>query len=204
MNIVLWIVQILLALAFAMAGVMKTTQPIEKLATNMGWVKDFTAQIVRLIGTLELLAAVGLILPAVTGILPWLTPVAAIGLVLTMVGAFYNTFMPGSTGGDVLKAYYASKHTTHRTRAVLSVIIDRVIGLLALIIMGGVMASIQYWRSPLPDDPVTRACRRVAIGSALILLAVIGGMLIFFTPALRRLLGVDYLLARLPMWGDVL
>src|SRR5438876_10274901 len=87
MNIVLWIVQILLALAFAMAGVMKTTQPIEKLATNMGWVKDFTAQIVRLIGTLELLAAIGLILPAVTGILPWLTPVAAIGLILTMLGA---------------------------------------------------------------------------------------------------------------------
>src|SRR5205085_6099510 len=44
--------------------------------------------------------------------------------VLNMVGAFDNTFMPGSTGGDLLKAYYASKHTTHRTRAVLSVIID--------------------------------------------------------------------------------
>jgi uncharacterized protein (TIRG00374 family) len=123
--------------------------------------------------------------------------------VLTMVGAFYNTFMPGSTGGDVLKAYYASKHTTHRTRAVLSVIIDRVIGLLALVIMGGVMASIQYWRSPLPDDPVTRACRRVAIGSALILLMVIGGMMVFFTPALRRLLGVDYILSRLPMQKQV-
>ena len=87
MNIVLWIVQILLALAFALAGVMKTTQPMEKLAINMGWVKDFAAQIVRLIGVLELLGAVGLILPAVTGIWPWLTPVAAIGLVLTMVGA---------------------------------------------------------------------------------------------------------------------
>jgi uncharacterized membrane protein YphA (DoxX/SURF4 family) len=87
MNITLWIVQILLALAFAMAGVTKTTQPIEKLATNMGWVNDVTAQIVRLIGTLELLGAAGLILPAVTGIWPWLTPVAGIGLVLTMVGA---------------------------------------------------------------------------------------------------------------------
>ncbi len=87
MNLTLWIVQILLALAFAMAGVMKTTQPIEKLATNMGWVNDVTAQIVRLIGTLELLGAAGLILPAATGIWPWLTPVAAIGLVLTMMGA---------------------------------------------------------------------------------------------------------------------
>jgi uncharacterized membrane protein YbhN (UPF0104 family) len=119
--------------------------------------------------------------------------------VLNMVGAFYNTFMPGSTGGDVLKAYYASKHTNHRMRAVLSVIIDRVIGLLALIILGGVMASIQYWRSPTPDDPATRACRRVAIGSGLILLGVVGGMMVFFTPILRRLFGVDYILAKLPM-----
>jgi len=119
--------------------------------------------------------------------------------VLNMVGAFYNTFMPGSTGGDLLKAYYASKHTDHRTRAVLSVIIDRVIGLVALIIMGGVMASIQYWRSPSPDDPATRDCRRVAIGSGLIMLAVIGGMMVFFTPLLRRLFGVDYILSKLPM-----
>lgn len=99
MNIGLWIVQILLALAFGMAGVMKTTQPIEKLATNMGWVKDVTPQIVRLIGTLELLAAIGLILPAVTGILPWLTPVAAIGLVLTMLGAMITHVRRGEFPG---------------------------------------------------------------------------------------------------------
>jgi uncharacterized membrane protein YphA (DoxX/SURF4 family) len=99
MNIVLWIVQILLALAFALAGVMKTTQPMEKLAINMGWVKDFAAQIVRLIGVLELLGAVGLILPAVTGIWPWLTPVAAIGLVLTMVGAMITHVRRGEFPG---------------------------------------------------------------------------------------------------------
>jgi uncharacterized protein (TIRG00374 family) len=120
-----------------------------------------------------------------------------------MVGAFYNTFMPGSTGGDVLKAYYASKHTTHRTRAVLSVIIDRVIGLLGLVIMGGVMASIQYVRSPNPDDPATRACRQVAIGSAVILAGVMFGIVIFFQTTLRGLLGVDYLLSKLPMQKQV-
>lgn len=87
MNIVLWIVQILLALAFAMAGIMKVTQPIDKLEARMGWVKDVGSRGVRLIGSLEILGAIGLILPAVTGILPWLTPVAAIGLALTMVGA---------------------------------------------------------------------------------------------------------------------
>ncbi|HLZ80227.1 MAG TPA: DoxX family protein [Ktedonobacteraceae bacterium] len=87
MNIVLWVVQILLALAFALAGFIKSTQPIEKLSTRMGWVNDTSPAIVRLIGVLEILGAIGLILPAVTGIWPWLTPVAAAGLVLTMVGA---------------------------------------------------------------------------------------------------------------------
>jgi uncharacterized membrane protein YphA (DoxX/SURF4 family) len=87
MNMVLWVVQILLALAFLMAGSLKVTQPIQKLATNMGWVNSLPSQAVRLIGTLEILGAIGLILPAVTGILPWLTPLAAVGLVLTMIGA---------------------------------------------------------------------------------------------------------------------
>lgn len=87
MNEVLWIVQILLALAFIMAGAMKATQPREKLATNMGWVNDFSDTQVRMIGVLEFLAGVGLILPMLTNILPILTPLAAVGLVLTMIGA---------------------------------------------------------------------------------------------------------------------
>jgi len=87
MNIALWIVQALLALAFGMAGVMKLTQPRQKLAAQMAWVEDFRANVVKLIGALELLGAIGLILPLLTGILPWLTPVAAMGLVLTMLGA---------------------------------------------------------------------------------------------------------------------
>lgn len=88
MNIALWIVQILLALAFVMAGTIKATQPVDRLSDRMKWVNALRPpQIVHLIGILEVLGAVGLILPAVTGIWPWLTPVAAIGLVLTMIGA---------------------------------------------------------------------------------------------------------------------
>jgi uncharacterized membrane protein YphA (DoxX/SURF4 family) len=86
-EIVIWIVQVLLALAFGMSGIMKLTQPTEKLATNMGWVKDFSPQTVKIIGLLELLGAIGLVLPAVTGILSWLTPLAALGLVALMIGA---------------------------------------------------------------------------------------------------------------------
>lgn len=88
MNIALWIVQILLALAFAASGIMKVSQPMANLSKNMGaWVDDFGPRYVRLIGTVEILGAIGLIIPAVTHILPWLTPVAAIGLALTMLGA---------------------------------------------------------------------------------------------------------------------
>jgi uncharacterized membrane protein YphA (DoxX/SURF4 family) len=86
-NIVLWIVQALLALAFGMAGAMKLTQPKEKLAGQMPWVEDFAPNTVKAIGALELLGAIGLIVPLALGILPWLTPLAAAGLVLVMLGA---------------------------------------------------------------------------------------------------------------------
>ncbi|HEY8687282.1 MAG TPA: DoxX family protein [Chloroflexota bacterium] len=92
MNIVLWIVQIVLAIAFALAGVMKVTQPKEKLAANMGWVEDFSQLQVRGIGVLELLAAIGLIVPAAIDILPALTPLAAVGLVFIMLGAAATHF----------------------------------------------------------------------------------------------------------------
>jgi uncharacterized membrane protein YphA (DoxX/SURF4 family) len=98
-NIVLWIVQILLALAFAMVGMMKVSQPIDKLEPRMGWVKDVGRRGVRLIGSLEILGATGLILPAVTGIWSWLTPVAAAGLALTMVGAMITHGRRGEFSG---------------------------------------------------------------------------------------------------------
>lgn len=97
MNVVVWVVQILLALAFGAAGFMKITQPREKLQTNMKWVEDFAPNTIKGIGTLEALAAIGLILPFLTGILPVLTPLAAIGLVCVMVGAIYTHFRRGET-----------------------------------------------------------------------------------------------------------
>ncbi|MFI0449212.1 DoxX family protein [Actinomadura sp. 6N118] len=85
MNVSLWVLQVLLAAMFAMAGVMKSTQPIPKLAGSLPYVKDLPVGTVRLIGVAELAAALGLILPAATGIATILTPLAATGLVVTMV-----------------------------------------------------------------------------------------------------------------------
>ena len=87
MNVVLWIVQGLLAAMFLMAGVTKTTQPREKLTKQLPWANDFTTPVLRLIGTAELAAALGLVLPAVTGIATVLTPLAATGLVVIMLAA---------------------------------------------------------------------------------------------------------------------
>src|SRR5215207_2152667 len=95
MNIALWVVQVLLAAAFGMAGFMKATQPKEKLATNMAWVNDFSPNNVRAIGVLEMLAAIGLLAPLGLNILPWLTPLAAIGLVIVMLGAAFTHFRRG-------------------------------------------------------------------------------------------------------------
>jgi hypothetical protein len=85
MNIALWIVQGLLAVAFAGSGFLKLTKPKAELQPKMGYMEDFSGGTVKLIGAVELLAAVGLILPWATGILPVLTPLAASGLVLVMV-----------------------------------------------------------------------------------------------------------------------
>ncbi len=90
MNIALWVIQGLAAALFLMVGGMKVSQPIEKLSGNMGWVKAFKPIQVRLIGTAEILGALGLILPGATGILPILTPIAAAALVVLMLGAVYT------------------------------------------------------------------------------------------------------------------
>ena len=84
-HVSLWLVQLLLAVAFGMAGIMKTTQPIAELAAVMGWPDDLPPLLVRFIGASELAAALGLVMPAATRIRPLLTPLAAMGLVLVMV-----------------------------------------------------------------------------------------------------------------------
>lgn len=95
MNIALWIVQGLLALAFLMAGGMKLLQPKAKMAEKMAWVEDFSDIQIKGIGAVEVLGAIGLIVPPLTGIAPVLAPLAALGLVLTMAGAAITHYRRG-------------------------------------------------------------------------------------------------------------
>jgi len=98
MNIALWIVAVVLAVAFTAAGAMKLTQSKEQLAASgMGYVEDFSPGAVKAIGAAEVLAAIGLILPGALDIAPVLVPLAALGLVLLMVGAVITHLRRGET-----------------------------------------------------------------------------------------------------------
>lgn len=85
MSIAVWILQFLLAIAFVAAGGMKLAVPREKALERMAWVEDYSAGQVRFIGAVELLGGLGLVLPALTGIAPVLTPIAAGGLAVAML-----------------------------------------------------------------------------------------------------------------------
>ena len=84
MIIALWIATGLLALVFLAAGTVKSLTPREKLVEKMAYMEDLSDGQARTVGILEFLGALGLILPAATGVLPWLTPVAAFALAVTM------------------------------------------------------------------------------------------------------------------------
>jgi uncharacterized membrane protein len=104
MNVFLWIVQAILAAMFALVGLLKATQPRDKLAPKLPWVEDFSPNTVRFIGIVDLLGAIGLILPAATGIAPILTPIAATGLAITMVLAAATHIRRGEPSAVVLNA----------------------------------------------------------------------------------------------------
>ncbi|WDQ99829.1 DoxX family protein [Devosia sp. J2-20] len=85
-NIGLWLAQALLALMYGFAGFNKLTQSMEALgAMGMSYALDYPEMLTRFIGTVEVLGAIGLILPALTRILPRLTPLAAVGFSVIQV-----------------------------------------------------------------------------------------------------------------------
>jgi hypothetical protein len=87
MNTALWVIQGLAALGFLAAGGFKASSRKAELEKKMAWAKGFTATQVKLIGLAEIAGAIGLILPWATGIVPVLTPIAAVCLAIVMGGA---------------------------------------------------------------------------------------------------------------------
>jgi hypothetical protein len=89
MDAAVLIAQCALALLFLGAGATKVLQSRDRLLTapNMAWAQDFSPSWIKVIGALEVLGAVGLVLPWVTGVAEVLVPLAATGLALVMAGA---------------------------------------------------------------------------------------------------------------------
>ncbi|MEV4067170.1 DoxX family protein [Nonomuraea dietziae] len=100
MNIALWIITGLLTALYLFSGFGKLLVPQEKMAQMANaarWVLDFKPGTIKAIGALEILGAVGLILPALLGIAPILVPLAASGLTLIMTGAVIMRIRRGET-----------------------------------------------------------------------------------------------------------
>ncbi len=111
---------------------------------------------------------------------------------LMMIGLFFNIFMPGGTGGDVVKIYYLLKETPKKSAAMLAVLMDRLLGLMALIGIAGLVIGFRY-------DWLTQT--KATSGLLWILLAIFGGSLFFFVACfvVTHLGWVHKLPARLPM-----
>jgi hypothetical protein len=93
MTKALWTIQILLATLFLFAGVMKFVMPVEEMTKGMPmWL---SVSFLHFIGACEVLGGIGLILPGLLRIKPGLTPLAAVGLVIIMIGAVVVTLMGG-------------------------------------------------------------------------------------------------------------
>ena len=108
MNLALWAITGLLALVALTGGVTKIFMPKEKLAAapGGGWTENASVGFVKTLGVLELLAAVGLILPAVVDVAPVLVPVTAVCWVFLMVGAMATHGRRGEAKFVVLNLIY--------------------------------------------------------------------------------------------------
>ena len=87
MNTVIWIIQGLLTAIFFLTGFMKVSKSKEALSEHMGWVDSFGESQIKTIGILEIIGAIGLVIPMLLNILPILSVAAATGLAFTMLGA---------------------------------------------------------------------------------------------------------------------
>jgi hypothetical protein len=131
----------------------------------------------RLIQPGALLVSVLLVgLALLVGVVRWRIVLEALGLHLPLgratrisfVAQFFNSFLLGSTGGDLIKAYYAARETHHKkTEAVTTVFVDRLVGLWSMLLFASLMMA--------PNYGLLRASRDVGVPSLLIL-AMLGGL----------------------------
>ena len=108
---------------------------------------------------------------------------------LTFIGFFFNNVVPGPTGGDLVKAVYISRHTSRRAEGIVTIIVDRVVGIVALALIAALVLMFKL------DQP---RYRELAIFIGLFLAGVASAAMLFFSRRVRRLLRVEAWSAKLP------
>jgi uncharacterized membrane protein YphA (DoxX/SURF4 family) len=103
----LWVVQVLLAVSFAMGGLMKLTSPVADIAVEAPWAAEIPVALLRFIGAAEFAGALGVLLPALTRIKPGLTALAAAGLSLIMIFAFVFHIVRGEAAATPVNVIFA-------------------------------------------------------------------------------------------------
>ena len=87
MDVALWVIQVILALLYSLAAIRKILM-IDKVRASQPWAEEYSDTQLRLVAFSQLLGVLGIILPMLTGVLPWLTPIAAIGFCIIQILAF--------------------------------------------------------------------------------------------------------------------
>lgn len=107
-NLTLWVVQVLLAFFFVMVGYSHALAPFDQVAPQATWMNDVHSWFSRLIGVAEIAGGLGLIVPSVLRLAPWLTPAAALGLATIMLLAIPLHILKGEASGTWLHALIAA------------------------------------------------------------------------------------------------
>ncbi len=164
----------------------------------------FLRSIIRIRGWLLLAAMLASLTGMLVTALRWwmLLAIQGIGISLweavrlTFLGQFYSLVVPGTVGGDVVKAYYVTKHTHAKAGAILSIFVDRVFGLAALTLVAAValsaalLSGLGQW-----SDPMLRYSATVM---ACVVAAVLVVMTLMLSGRLRRVLHLQKIYSRLP------
>lgn len=127
---------------------------------------------------------------------------------LTFLGTFYNYVIPGSTGGDLIKAYYLSHHGLSKTTSLVTVVVDRLLGLTGLTLLAAMMLAVLFalrWARPGSggvDDAHQLVLAALAVGVVLAVLVV--ACTVLLSRRLRRWLRLERLCMRLPLARQIL
>lgn len=113
---------------------------------------------------------------------------------ITYAGNFMNFVLPGMTGGDLVKGYYAAKHTHRKHAAFAIVLFDRALGMFCLILLGGIMVLVGW------SDPAVTGYGKMVGG---VLLALVVGALIYFSATVRRWMRYDKWIRRIPLGSHI-